>query len=56
MYEVAKRHKKLIFNQLKFIFKMRKEGPEAKFLFVLPAIENKHQMTTRSKRTADFKV
>ena len=44
----------LLFNQLKLIFKIRKEGPEAKI--VLPIVENNHQMTTRSKSRADFKV
>ena len=44
----------LLFNQLKLIFKIRKEGPEA--TIVLPIVENNHQMTTRSKGRADFKA
>ena len=44
----------LLLNQLKLIFKIRKEGPEAKI--VLPVLENSHQMTTRSKSRPDFKV
>ena len=44
----------LVFNQLKLIFKLRQEGPEA--TIVLPVIENNHQMTTRAKSRADFQV
>ena len=44
----------LLFNQLKLIFKIRKEGPEA--TIVLPIVENNHQMTTTSKGRADCKV
>ena len=43
-----------MFNQLKIIFKLRQEGPEA--TIVLPVIENNHQMTTRAKSRADFQV
>ena len=44
----------LVFNQLKIIFNLRQEGPEA--TIVLPVIENNHQMTTRAKSRADFKL
>ena len=44
----------LVFNQLKLIFKLRQQGPEA--TIVLPVIENNHQMTTRAKSRADFQV
>ena len=44
----------LVFNQLKLIFKLRQEGPEA--TIVLPVIENNHQMSTRAKSRADFQV
>ena len=44
----------LVFNQLKLIFKLRQQGPEA--TIVLPVIDNNHQMTTRAKSRADFQV
>ena len=44
----------LVLNQLKLIFKLRQEGPEASIF--LPVIENNHQMTTRAKSRADFQV
>ena len=43
-----------LFNQLMLIFKIRNAGPESKV--ALPIVENIHQMTTRSKSRADFKV
>eukprot|EP00794_Sanderia_malayensis_P020712 gene20712-22744_t len=44
----------LVFNQMKLIYKLRQEGPEA--TIVLPVIKNNHQMTTRAKSRADFQV
>ena len=44
----------LLFSQLKLIFKIRNEGPQARI--ALPVAENNHQMNTKSKSRADFKV
>ena len=41
-------------NQLKLIFKRRKEGTEARIAFSL--LENNHQMTTRAKSRGDLQV
>ena len=37
-----------------FIFKIRREGPEAKI--VLPIVESNNKITTTSKSKSDFKV
>ena len=41
-------------NQLKLIFKLRKEGPEARTALLVS--EENHQMTTRAKSRGDFQV
>ena len=41
-------------NQLKLIFKLRKEGLDARI--ALRVLDNNHQMTTRAKSRWDFQV
>ena len=43
-----------MFNQLKLIFKLGKEGPEARI--AISVLESNHQMTTKANSRGDFEV
>ena len=44
----------LVFNQIKFTFKLRNEELDARI--ALPVLNNNHLITTRAKSRVDFQV